>query len=402
MSGRTQYRVYATPRNAKSTYAPEVEVTDRVLLTGLAEIVRSIDSSDYNVGVYTFNDVTLECDNSDGYFSDPSDSRSLFQFSRDLAKIRVVYYQNDVPTTTFRGLINDEATRNDLQTDTISFRVLGLNSAIRKTLVIPGTVTDGTSVRNAIFAILNREEITSVLSITLTDINPDQNGTVDLGTKLDNQNTADALNELLGVSNSVLVITSSDEIVVKSRAHDTVKDPLLLFGKGDLLLRENISSIADYNSGLQRLFNSIKVNDIEVSDNTSIVVYGARNKEFTIDWLTDLPNITALANRILREWKSQKIEFTVQIRTELAKDYDLLDRVSIDFPLVVHPAGRFLPFYEVAVYDDPDAPYPHISGSLAIMPELGFKIIEIREDPRAFITTLKLRQIGVTETDGLL
>lgn len=402
MSAGIQYRVYITPRASTNQYGTEVEVTDQVELKGLREIVRTIDSGDYDVGVYAYNDVTLDCDNSDGFFSDESDPRSLFQFSRDLAKVRVVYFDNDIASSTFRGLINDEGTRNDLTTDTISFRVLGRDSAIRKTKVIAGVVSNGTSIKNAIFAILNRDEIKSSLSVSLANINPDQDGTVDLGAELNDKSTRTALNELLLVSNSVLIITENDEVIVKSRAHDTVKAPLELFGKGDLLARENIISIGGYNTGLHRLFNSIKVNDTEVADQISLVVYGARKKEISIDWLTSEGNETTLATRILREWKVPKTEFSVTVKTALAKGYDLLDRVVVDYPLVVQPTGSFLPICGVTVSGDGDSPLPKVTGSIVISPTVGFKIIEIRENPRDFLSTLKLRQIGVTETDGLL
>lgn len=402
MSRGIQYRVYITPRDGISTYGDEVEVTDRVELNGLREIVRSIDALDYDVGVYVFNDLDLDCDNADGYFSDESDTRSMFQFSRDLAKVRVVYYDQGVASTTFRGLINDEGTRNDLKNDRITFRVLGRDSAIRKTKVLADIVADGSTIKNAIMAILNRDEITSVLTVDLANINPDQNGTVDDGSKLNNKSTRTALNELLLVSNSVMVITEDDEVIVKSRAHDTTKDPLELFGRGDLKQRENIISISEYNTGLHRLFNAIKVNETDVSDTDSVVAYGARKKEITIDWLTDTTNIGVLANRILREWKTKKVEFTVQVKTALAKGYDLLDRVSVDYPLLAQATGPRLPICGIAVCGDSDTPLPKISGSVAIHPDLGFKIIEIRENPRDFISTLKLRQIGVSETDGFL
>jgi hypothetical protein len=402
LSRGIQYRVYVTPRTGTTTFGTEVEVTDRVEVNGLREIVRSIDASDYDVGVYVFNDVDLDCDNSDGYFSDETDSRSLFQFSRDLAKVRVVYYDQGVASATFRGLINDEGTRNDLRNDRITFRVLGRDSAIRKTKVIPGAVTSGTAIRNAIFGILNRDEITSILDVQLANINPDQNGTVDDGTKLDNKSTRTVLNELLLASNSVMIITEDDEVIVKSRVHDSVKAPLELFGKGDLQGRENIISISEYNTGLHRLFNAVKLNTVEVSDNDSLVAYGARKKEVSFEWMTDTTNTTTLANRILREWKTKKIEFTVQVKTSIAKGYDLLDRVSVDYPLVRYPTGARLPICGVAVCGNADTPLPKIRGSIVIDPSVGFKIIEIRENPRDFITTLKLRQVGVSETDGFL
>lgn len=402
MSQGITYRAYITPRISTSTYGSEVEITDRVELDGVSEILRSIDSEDYSFGVYAFNDVSLGCDNADGYFGGPEDSRSLFQFNRDLAKVRIVYYQDDTETVTFRGIVNEEGTRYDLSNDRLTLRVLGRDSAIRKTKVIPGIVGDATTIKNAIYAILNREEITRVLTVNLSDINPDEDGTVDDGSELDNRPTKEVLDEMLIASNSVLIINSSDEVIVKSRQDVSVDPPLELFGKGDLYSRENIIAITDYNSGLQRLFNAIKLNDVDVADVDSIAVYGLRKKEFTFSWLTDVTNITTLANRILREFKYPKIELRVAVATEIAKDYDLLDTVSVDYPLVKFPAGAFLPICGVTACGDTTAPLPKVSGSVVIAADVGFKIIEISENVKDFVTVLKLRQVGVTAEDGML
>ncbi len=401
MSQGITYRVYLTPRTRRNVYGTEVEITDRVELRGLKDLVKSIDAGDYDVGVYSFSDVAVDCDNSDGYFADPFDPRSLFRYSRDLAKVRVVYFADDVETTTFRGLVNDEASRNEVNSDTLTLRILGRDSGIRKTKVLTGTVSNGMTIKAAITAILDRDEITSILTVDPANIEPDENGTVDDGSELNDMPTKEALEELLLVSNSVLMITDDDELVVTSR-EPTAVDVLELYGKGDLQGRENIISITNFNSGLHRMFNTISINDTVVSDENSLLNYGTRKKELTIDWLTDGGNITTLAQRVLREWKVPKIELEVTVASSLVKEAELLDRVSIDYPLLLRPAGPFLPIYGVTVYGDANSPYPFASGSVIISPALGFKIIEIRESPKDFTTQLKLRQIGVTETDGIL
>lgn len=397
-----QYRVFLSPRENASQFASEIEITDWVELSGLREVVRSIDSTDYDIGAYTFNDVTLKCDNSEGLFSEPSDSRSYFTFSRDLAKVRIVYFKDDVQTTTFRGLINDDGTRNDLENDSITFRVLGPDSVLRRTTIITGRVADGTSIKNAIFAVLNREEISFILGISLSNINPDLDGTVDVGSELDGEPTRAILNQLLFVSNSVMVLDASNNVIVKSRDENTSKTPLALYGRGDLAARENIVSLKNFNSGQHRIFNTIEINERTAEDATSRIVYGARKKSLTIDWLTDTSNIDDLAERSVAEWKTPKTELEVTISTDLAKGYDLLDRVTIDYPLIRHPTGRFLPVCGVFKAGDADAPLPRISGSLSIEPNIGFKIIEIRESASEFLTTFKLRRVGTTESDGFI
>lgn len=395
----TRYRVYFTPKTNLETYGDEVEVSEWVR-SNLGEITRSIDSAEYSIGVFTYADLTLVLDNSEGVFNDPNDSRSMFKYSRDLCKVRINYTDDDGTTLTFRGLIADEATRVLAKEDDIELTVLGRDSVLRKAQVASGTVTNGMTFLQAMNAILNSQEITRVLGFNAANINPSYNGTVDDGSKFAKKSKKDAIDELLVASNSIMLLDHDDNIVVRSRAHKTDKDPLYLYGKGDLHGRENITDVDGYNTGRHRVFNSIKVNDTEVTDETSKNEYGLRTKEATPAWITNSVTETAVANALLSEFKHPKIEVKVQIATKLAKGYDLLDRVSVDYPLVRTKSGQFFPVSGVTVSGDVNSPVPYVSGSVVIDPNIAFKIIEISENPQSFLTTLLLRQVGTGTSDG--
>ena len=90
----------------------------------------------------------------------------------------------------------------------------------------------------------------------------------------------------------------------------------------------------------------------------------------------------------------------VKVRTSVAKDFTLLDRVSINYPLRFKPVFDSFPVYDISKYGDATRPYPNQFGSLEIHPNTGFKIIEIVENPRDFTSILKLRQIGTEIGDG--
>jgi len=150
------------------------------------------------------------------------------------------------------------------------------------------------------------------------------------------------------------------------------------------------------------MFNSIKVNGIERSNDGIAALYGERSKSITFDSITTTETIVDIANRTLKEFKAPKIELLVNVPTEVAKNIELLDRVSVNFPLRVHKpkAGDFLPVLGVATIGDTVTPLPAVTGARAIMPETGFKVIEIAENPKIFKTTLKLRQKGTELSDG--
>lgn len=407
-----QFRVYVTPQIAAGDYGTEVEISDYVqVLSGT--ITRSIDSTDFSIALFTMNDVQLLVDNSTGYMADESDSRSLFKYTRDLAKIRIDYDNTGGSGTapiTYKGLINDEATQVDLEESTLTLTVLGTDSILRKSQVPANTVTDGMSVTEALTAILDTDDVTSVLNFNLSDINPKNDITVDLGDKFNGVQKQEALTQLLGASNSILLIDASDNIIVRDRAVTAVS-PVYLYGKGNQQGKENIQGIRAYNTGLQRVFNSIIItsgNDTsnvptESHDDTSISLYGLRQKTFSFNWLDAInnpSNVEAIADSLLTEFKWAKREMEVTVATELVAECDLLDRVSIDYPLLVTATGSFLPIIGITEVGDTSSPLPLVSGAVAIVPTWAFKIIEIQHDIESFTSVLKLRQQGETPNDG--
>jgi hypothetical protein len=421
----TLYRVYVTPLISLGLYGSEVEITDWVTGAGCSAVTRAIDSSDYDVGIFTFDDVTLQCDGSDGYLADPSDSRALFQYRRDLAKVRIVYSNDEgTATTTFRGYIFDEGTRVDLDTDTITFQILSRDSVLRKTKVPAGTVGSSISFSTAIVNILNGAGVAGYLTINASNINVGYNGTVDDGSKFDDKTVDEALDSLCLVSNSVLYLDDSDNVIVKSRWQSD--NPVLyLYGKGNLEGKENILSIGKYNTGLQRCFNSIRITGgqpsttvsgtsvsqpaavVEVHDADSIALYGLRQKELTVEFLTTAASLAGVANALLLEFRYPKIELEVKVSTELldaqSPPTTIFDQVSIDYPLqvTVRPPGKFLPVAGNFLAGDTQALLPQVSGAVVIDPSIAFKVISISEDPTDFTSVLKLRQVGVSLIDGV-
>lgn len=416
-AGQLRHRVYFTPlmQSDINVYADEIDVSDHIKYTGIGNLRRSIDASDYDVGVFVFSDVELVGVNENGYFNE-NDYRSVFPSIRDRCKVRVVFSKiemvrdldgtviSEVETvqSIFRGLLNEEATRLDITNETIRFKILSRDSVLRTTKISSGVITAGMTVKQSLEAILNVPRITSVLNFDANDITPDYDFVIDSGTWFNNKSVTEGVNKLLFASNSVLLINDAGDIVVRSRVPDESKPVLNLYGKNDIHYRENIIDITSYNTGKQRQFTSVTINDTERNNADYVQAFGLRNKKFKLEFVTSEPTEAAIADIIVDEFKTAKIELNIKVATDIAKNVELLDRVSVSYPLRAKPpAGAFLPVIGITMIGETDQPLPHIFGAISIEPRLAFKVIEIEDNPDRFTSVLKLRQIGKDLDDGI-
>lgn len=400
------YEVYITPLIDRNVYGDVVDVTSDINITesikdgGISKIKREIDNGDYEVGVFVYGDITLTALNYDGKFNQPDDSRSIFRYTRDKAKIYVKFTDTESDTSiSFKGIINEEGSKQDFAKHTVKFKVLSLDSAIRKTKVSSGTISNGMSFSSAIKNIINVPDITAVLNYNASYINVDLDLTIDDGSWFDNKPTKEALDALMVVSNSVMVIDSDDYMIVRSRSENT-KSIFNFYGEGDLFGRENIIKLTNYNSGLHRSFNSIIYDNIEVGDSALVAEYGSRQKKIDYPFITNDLKKQQIANNILTEFKVQKTELEIDTPTEVAKELNLFDLVAINNPYCYIPyENNKLPIYGASTYGT--GVYPIIRGDLKIMPSLAWKVMGFEENPKDFETTIKLRQRGITLSDGM-
>lgn len=403
-----RYQVFITPLISLDVYGDEVEITDYVDAVTVSDIQGAIDSynSDFDFGVYTFGRINLRLVNDRGRFSDPPDTRSLFTFTRDLAKIRINFYEtgtDQTGTISFKGLIADEATQWDFKTNAMTITVLTNESILRSMLIPDGYIVGTDGLHDAIKKILNQNRVKAVLTYDADNIVPaTENWTIDVPTYFDGMNAWDALKELTLASCSVLYVDKSNAVHVKNRAQNQTADysqfQAFFYGAGDLAGRENILDLTGYSAGMARVINACLVNGQLVEDSTSEAIWGTRRKELSFDFITDSSAEQGIANTVLTWHKWPKVEMEITVPTRLADSLEFLDMVSVYFPFRFTPSGSNpLPICGIAI-----AGQAVLGATIGeTISELkGWKIIGKKENVKTFETVLKLRNIGYAENDG--
>lgn len=308
------YQVFITPLLTDTTYVTDaIDVTDYVRLNGIGNIKQQVDSGDYDIGLYTYADLSLKVVNFDGTFHDERRSGGIFFHSRDRAKVEIKFTNTTTTETiVFKGLINEEATREDFIKQEITFKVLSQDSILRKTPVKGGTIRNNQLISDGIRSILNRPTITSVLTFDSSKIDVQNDIVIDDASRFTDRTTREVLEQLMIASNSVFYIDSDNKMVVRDRAENSVTE-LELFGGGDPLVRDNIIKIGKFNSGLQRAFNTVIVNDQIAKDDDLVERFGARVKEVNLDFITNATNSTLIAEAILGTFGVPKEEMEVVV-----------------------------------------------------------------------------------------
>lgn len=398
------YRVLITPLVADGVYGTTLDITQDIDMTDLiksfGKVKQEIDNGDYDIGIFTFGNLTMRAINYTRKFNDHTDADSIFPVTRDKAKVEIQYRDRDQNIITqFKGLINEDATRQDTKKDTVRFKVLSLDSIFRQVNIPSGAIGTGELFSAVINKILNVPEITNVLGYDPANINVNLDLTIDNGEVFSSVVAKTALDQLLRASNSILYIDANDDVIVTDRSENL---PLFaLWGGGDDHGRENILSINNLNNGEHRVFNSIRVGDTEVSEDTAWTAEnGVRQKSYSFEFITTASKEKQIADRILEHFRVPKMECELVVRTEDVKQARLLDiiRVGFDFRASPDPESTGIPIYGVAEYDTDY--YPHAAGSFRITQNISWKIIGISINAVNFTTTLKLRQSGTEAHDG--
>jgi hypothetical protein len=399
-----RYQVLFTVLIDADTYGSTVDVTQDVDITDsirdISSITNEIDNGDYDIGVFTFGAITLTAKNHERKFSPAEDWRSIFPYKRDKTKVHIKFFDKAGNSVfSFRGLINDDATRAEITGNDVKFKVLSLDSILRQVQVTGGQVSSGMLFSEAIKSILNVPEITTVINYSASDVNVDLDLAIDDGDYFTDSSSKDALHELLLASNSILYIDKSDNLYVKPRTESA--NIFYFYGRHDPYGRENITKISSYNTGVQRAFSSIKINETVKTSAAYVDLYGFRQKEITLSFITNTVTEALIGDNILLQFQSPKEELEIEVRTEDSDSIELLDLVSVSMPYRLSPPEGLEKVSQYGVAQYGTDKYNRTYGSYRIDPTVKWKVIGITENPKKFTRTLKLRVSGVTFGDGV-
>lgn len=386
------YKYFVTPLKKYDTYGTPLEITDDVYLSNLSNVKQAVDSGNYDIGLYTYSNITITLNNITGKFSSENNSSSIFPVGRDKAKIVIKYVDfGGTENTIYQGIINDEATLQNFDSGEVVVKVLSRDSIFRKIKVPGGLINNNITFSEAIKTLLNRPSITSLMAYDATKITVGYDGYLNSSLSFTNKTTRDVLDQLLLASGSIFYIDTSNKMVVKNRDYiDTTVTEL--FGPGDVLGRDSILKLTNYNSGLQRTFNTISVNDNFYTDDDYVNRYGIGSKNFNFDFITSETTAKEIAEYYVTQFKQPKYECEVVVKTELVKDLNIL------YPVKLNYGPRYKPYKNnkvplagstIAGQDY----YPHILNNDIIYDNILWKVIAIDSDVKNYTTKLKIREV---------
>lgn len=400
-------RVYFSYIQADGTYTDFTEVTDDIK-GRVPDVVEKVDSNDYDVGVFRFADFGLMLRNEDGRYSEPSNPISVFPFSRDRTLVKVTWDSNLSPIACgstpcgysaldheleiFRGLIEDNATKFDLEKQEIKFKVLGLESITKKVDVPFADLNIGDDLQTIFYKFLNQTEINKYFTVDIANILPGNNIVLDDLADLENITVLDALQLLLGPSNSILYVRNLT-VYIKERT-PTNDFQYYFYGQASNNGAENIIDINNYSEGISRTFNywTWEGQTILKKFVDSIERNGIRNKELSSTLITDTVKIGNILDSLITEFGFPKVEFDLvaPLDLEILQLY-FLDKVSVDYQASFLPQGnQLLPLYGQARYGE--ARYPKAEYSVSIGADTPWKIMSRKINLKDGTIVFKVRR----------
>lgn len=413
MHSLSRIRVYILPfSDLTQEYAEDyIEITSDVDTNSFASLTQRLDNKEYDVGIFNFADMSLTLRNEHGKYSKVGDPNTIFGYKRGGTKVKVTYMLQDDPAwcgvaicgyskifdeqTMFTGLLVDETTDEDVINQNIVFRVLGLESIFKETIVNFGSISVGDLFSEILYTILNQEKITDLMTVSALNISCGIDQMIDSIAGLQNKTVKETLDTILLLSNSVLWVDRDDVIHVSPRT----PSPTVLwqfFGQASVLGPENIQNLSDIRNGLNRTFNFVRweATTLASEDANSTAKYGTRIKEIGSDVITDNTKRNNILQSIRDYFGTPKRELEL---TTIIKNYDIFDvfilaKVSIDYPTVYFiKEGNSYPIYDSSIYDE--AEYPIAEWSLEIDPLVEWMITGRKIDFRNQLITFFLREV---------
>lgn len=389
-----RFRVYLKSFDNEGNYLDDfTEVSEDVLK--VSDIKQSLDSTDYEIGVYKLSSMKIKLRNDHGRYLEPEKTRSIFNYKRKDTLVKITWDIRIEPLCVgffkagicgpigqefevFRGLISEVTATSEIDNQTADFDVLGLESLFDRVTVPYSSISNGNDLSDVFYALFNQSTITNLLTVDALNINPGLDQAIDDKTDLENQTVKEALgsgNNLLLLAQSVLT-TDSQIIEIKSR-DESAEVQFSFYGQASQLGNENVLDVKGYREGFNsvRNFWSWEDTSLFALDTSSVDKFGVQKKEIGSSVITNSTKRQNILDDLRTEFAPAKVELTLTAPlTAETIGLKLLDKVDIDYPTVHFPADENpLPEWGRGVWGS--FRWPYGSFELTINQNTKFKII---------------------------
>lgn len=405
----SRFKVYIKPFKEDGDYEAEwVDVSDDVELSGVSVAKQSLDSNEYDVGVFRNSGVTLALTNIAGKYSDVGEPGSLFKFRRSNSLVRITWQimHHDVKcgfftcgnvalsdeVTIFEGLLDDRALKQGAEEQNLKFKVLGKEAILDETLVDFSVLSNGDTFEQIIFKLLDQDQISEVLTVDALNINCQTDIAVDDVTSLENKTVKEALALILQYSNSVLYV--KEDVIYVSPRDASADLKFTFYGQGSRVGVENILDIVDYRKGLNRVFNFVtwRETDLYAEEFSSVQSYGVQKKEIETALITDTTKRQNILNAIRSEFGNPKREMILKAPiTYETITLGVLDKVAVDYPNIAISDVGEIPLWDISKWDQ--AKFPFEVLPISIESTARFKILSRDVDPNNHELIFNLREV---------
>lgn len=382
------YKVTLYPKTSNG-YSDGIDITQYIEKNGLKKITQTVDSSDFSTEK-NYNFIRLTLLNHGQHFSINS-TRSFFNETRDESRVRISFINDDGGVTVpFEGVINDTGTYEDEGKKTIRFTVLSYDSMFTRVFVKnPRQPNRPVSIVEAINLFLSNEFLPS--SLTKGSVSVGFDVDIDDPSWFSQRTLSEALDALLLASGSILSIRGQ-AISVVPRGKRRREGLPVFFGYHDKKRRSpTIFKIGKINTGKQRVFNSIRVNETTVQNRNSILVNGLKDQSsLDIPFINDTSKENYIGEKSLAPFLWEKEELEITILSKDAQSIILGDLISIDFgPDVQKTQGQKL----IPLYGITKRPQMPIESGRIIPRAINWEIYEKIENTKELNCKIKLRQV---------
>lgn len=406
----SRFRFFLKYPTDANSYSDFIEITNYVSEGSVGTLKQSLSSNDYDIGSVKFNKIQVSLANETSYFSEAENQLSVFTFKRDQSILKIIWDINqeglacgNVPCgytylsseiEVYQGLLEDNSSKFDSDSQIQTFNFLGMESIIGKVQVPFSALSVSDDIETTIFNILNQTEITRFLTLDSLNISVQFNFTPDSIAELEDQTCLEALDEILFLAGAVLYV--KENVIYVNNRDGGATSKATFYGPSSDSGIENIKDLSSFTLGINRTFNFFKWENTSVkqSFSDSIQKFGARIKKVESSLVTNNTVRTNLLNSLLTEFgfPKREIDLTTPITTQTMKNIFLLDKINIDFPSDYRePEDGAIPArYGTAIYGENR--YVQANSSLVISSATDWKIMNRTINIRQNEITFKIRE----------